>query len=187
MSEQIISDLQTKMAKAIEITRQDLSTIRTGRASPALIENIIIPAYGGSQKLKVKELATISTADSKTLVVIPFDPATIEEIGKGIQEANVGLTPIVEADQVRISIPPLSEERRQQYLRLAKAKLEAGKVIVRQVRQEGMSKLKRAFEAKEITEDDRKRLAKQIQDVTDEMVAEIEHLGKAKEEELLSV
>ena len=176
-----------KMQKAIEVTRTDLGTIRTGRATPALIDNIIISAYGGSSKMKLMELATISAQDAKSLVIAPYDPATHDEIIKGIQETHNGLNPVSDGEQIRISIPPLSQERREEYLKLAKAKLEAGKVMIRQIRHEEMARVKRSQDAKEITEDDKKRQDKHIQEATDEMIGQLEELEKAKEKELLQI
>lgn len=187
MPDQFAAAVLSKMQKSLEVTKADLATIRTGRATPALIENIVITAYGGNAKMKVREMATISAPDAVMLVVQPFDPATRDDIVKGIMEGNTGLNPAVEGEQIRISIPPLSEERRQEYLKLAKAKLEAGKVMIRQVRHEEMSRLKRSFETKEITEDDRQRQEKRLQELTDEMIAEIERLGELKEKELLQL
>ena len=123
----VLQDARVKMQKALEISKQDLSSIRSGRATPALIENIVVSAYGGTQKLKVMELATINVMDVKTLTITPFDPSTISEIEKGIQDANVGLSPLKEGEYIRICLPPLSEERRLEYLKLAKAKLESGR------------------------------------------------------------
>lgn len=182
-----LSEVQEKMGKALEIIRQDLATIRTGRATPALVENVILSVYEGTQKLKIAELATISTSDPRTLVITPFDPSIIEEINKGILEANIGLTPVIEGQLIRITIPPLSEERRQEYIKLAKSKLEAGRIMIRQIRHDFMSDLKRKFEAKEISEDDRRRQEKDLQDLTDKYIAEIDDLGRRKEEELLQV
>jgi len=187
MPDQTTSSVLSKMQKSLEVTRADLATIRTGRATPALVENIIIAAYGGNAQMKIREMATISSSDSMTLTVQPFDPATKDDIVKGILEANTGLNPVVDGEQIRISIPPLSEERRQEYLKLAKAKLEAGKVMIRQVRHEEMGRLKRSLEAKEITEDDRTRQEKHLQELTDEMITEVDRLGELKEKELLQI
>lgn len=187
MDDQFSSLIKSRMVKCLEITKNDLSTIRTGRATPAIIEHLEIPAYGGSQRLKLNELATISASDSKVLLVHPFDPSTIDDIIKGLQTANVGLSPVSDGNEIRISIPPLSLERRQEYLKLAKAKLEAGRVMIRQARHEEMNKVKKTFEEKEITEDDKKRQEKRIQDITDEFIAEIDHLGELKEKELTQI
>lgn len=175
------------MFKALEITKADLGTIRTGRATPSLVDNVVIVAYSGSQKLKIREMVTISAPDVQSLILHPFDPSTKEDIVRGIFESNLGLNPIIDGEMIRISIPPLSQERREEFLKLAKAKLEAGKVMIRQIRHDEMSQLKREYDNKEITEDDKKRFEKQIQEVTDEMIAEMDHLEHLKERELMQI
>lgn len=187
MIDQLLASTRDKMRKAFEVTHTDLSSIRSGRASPALVENIVISAYGGSQKLKLMEMATITTLDTKTIAIAPFDPSAIDDIEKGIRQANIGLTPIVDREVIRIAIPPLSAERREEYLKLAKAKLEAGRVMIRQVRQESMHRLKNSVSEKEISEDDESHAQKKVQELTDEMIAEIDSLGARKEAELLQV
>jgi ribosome recycling factor len=187
MIEPILQKAREHMKKAIEITSGDLATIRSGRATPALVENIMIMAYGGSQKLRVMEMATITTMDAKTIVIAPYDPSTIAEIEKGIGTANSGLVPVVDGEIIRITIPPLSQERRLEYLKLAKAKLESGKVMVRQIRQEAMKDLRKATDEKEISEDQQKFGEKQVQEMTDEMIADIEGMGERKETELMQV
>jgi ribosome recycling factor len=187
MIDGLLNDTRAKMRKSFEVTQQDLSSIHTGRATPALIENIVIAAYGGSQHLKLKEMATITTSDAKTLVVSPFDPSIITEIEKGIQEANVGLTPIVDGELIRITIPSLSEERRQEYIKLARAKLEAGRIMVRQARAESMKGLKRMEEDLKISEDERASGEKKVQELTNEMIAELDGLGERKEADLMQV
>jgi len=182
-----LSETQQKMQKALEVIRGDLGTIRSGRATPALVENVVVTVYGGTQKLKLVELATITAGDPRTLVITPFDPSIIEEIYRGLLEANLGLTPVLEGEVIRITIPPLSEERRQEYIKLAKSKLEAGRIMIRQIRHDLMSDLKRAFEEKTLSEDDRRRLEKELQELTDKFIGEIEELGRRKEEELLQV
>ncbi len=182
-----LNEASFKMQKAFEIVRQDLLSVRTGRATPALIENISVMVYGGTQKLRIMELGTIFVSDPRTLTVTPFDPSITQEIQKGILEANIGLTPVVDDEVIRISIPTLSEERRQEYIKLAKQKLEAGKIMIRQVRHEMINDLKRAFEAKEISEDDLRRYEKELQEITDRFISEIDELGRKKEEELLQI
>ncbi len=175
------------MRKALEITKNDLTSIHSGRATPALIENMMIVAYGGSQRLKLQEMATITTGDSKTLLISPYDPSIVQEIEKGIQEANVGLTPVVDGELIRISIPPLSEERRQEYIKLAHAKLEAGRIMIRQIRAGVMKDLKLAEADKTISEDEQKHGERLVQELTDEMIAEIDALGQRKEADLLQI
>lgn len=187
MIEATLNAAREKMKKALDVSRNDLASIRSGRATPALVENTVIMAYGGTQRLRIQEMATITTMDAKTIVISPYDPSTIAEIEKGVMEANTGLTPVVDREIIRITIPPLSEERRQEYIKLAKAKLEAGKVMVRQIRGDAMRDLKRLEESKTISEDERKHGERLVQELTDEMIAEIDSLGHKKEAELLQV
>ena len=183
MIDQILNETRDRMRKAFEVTQTDLSSVRSGRATPALVENIVVSAYGGSQKLRILELATITTMDAKTLVISPWDPSVIEDLEKGILEANIGLTPVIDGEIIRMSIPPLSEERRQEYIKLARAKLESGRIMIRQVRHNAMRDLKTA----NVAEDERKHGEKKVQELTDEMIAEIDALGDRKEQELLQV
>lgn len=179
--------VKQKMQKVLEVIMSDLATVRTGRATPALIENVVVSVYGGTTKLQIKELATISVSDSKTLVITPFDKSILDELQKGILEANIGLTPTTDGNVVRISIPPLSEERRQELIHLMKQKLEGGRIQVRQVRHEGMAAIKKQFSDKNISKDDSTRLEKEVQKVTDDIMAAIDAMGERKEEELLQI
>jgi ribosome recycling factor len=182
-----LNQTRERMKKAIEVTRTDLGSIRSGRATPALVENIVVAVYGGTQHLKVMELATITTTDAKTIVISPYDPSIIAEIERGIAAANTGLSPVVDGEIVRITIPSLSEERRQEYIKLAKAKLESGRIMVRQVRHDAMKELAAAEASKDISEDDRKHGEKKVQELTDEMIAEVDAIGEKKEAELLQI
>lgn len=187
MIEPILQKARDHMKKAIDVTSSDLATIRSGRATPALVENIVISAYGGSQKLRVMEMATITTMDAKTIVIAPYDPSTIAEIEKGIGSSNSGLIPVVDGDIIRITIPPLSQERRLEYFKLAKTKLESGKVMIRQIRHEAMKDLKKASDDKTISEDQQEYGDKLVQQMTDEMIADLEGMGSRKETELMQV
>ena len=183
-------DLNTakfQMQKIIEVIKTDLSTVRTGRATPSLVENIVINAYGGTQKLRVLELATISSSDPQTIIITPFDASIIDEIQKGIMETNVGLTPVVDGTLIRISIPPLSTERREELVTLVNQKLEGGRIQVRVVRHEAMETIKKQLNSKEIGEDDVLRLEKEVQNLTDKTIGAVDDLGKRKEEELMQI
>lgn len=184
MIDTLINQAREKMRKAIAVTQNDLSSIRSGRATPALVEHIVIPAYGGTQRMRLMEMATITTMDVRTIVIAPYDPSQAGDIEKGILEANVGLTPVIDGEIIRISIPPLSEERRLEYLKLAKTKLEAGRVMVRQIRGDAMRDIKRL---EDVSEDQQKHGERNIQELTDEMIAEVDSLGEKKETELLQV
>lgn len=183
----IIEETKQKMGKVLEVLRTDLSTVRTGKAAPSLVENIVVDVYGGTTKLKIMELATIHAIDLQTLTVAPFDNSIIGEIKKGIEIANVGLNPSIDGAVIRISIPPLSEERRQQLIHLMKQKLENGRIMIRQSRHEAMEIIKKQYNNKEISEDDMIRLEKEVQKLTDEVVSQIEEMGKKKEQELLQI
>lgn len=176
-----------QMQKILDVLKTDLSTVRTGRATPSLVENVVINAYQGSARMKVVELAHVAVSDSQTLLVTPFDPTIIGEINKGIQEANIGFTPVIDGQLIRISIPLLSEERRQELVHLVNQKLEGGRIQVRQARHEGMTDVKKLLDNKEISEDDQQRLEKEIQKLTDDTISEIDAMGKKKEEELMQV
>lgn len=187
MIDQLLNSTRDRMKKAIDVTRNDLSSIRSGRATPALVEHIVVAVYGGSQHLKMMELATITTSDTKTIVISPYDPSVIQEIHRGLEAANVGLTPIIDGEIIRISLPPLSEERRQEYIKLAKVKLEAGKVMVRGVRHDAMKEVATMLTNKDIGEDEKKGGEKKIQELTDEMIAELDTMGEKKTEELMQI
>jgi len=183
----LLTSTKAQMDKVIEVLKNDLSTVRAGKASPQLVENLVVNAYGGSQKLKVIELAQIAAVDSQTIVITPYDLSIIGEIHKAILESNTGLTPVIDGQLIRISIPPLSEERRGELVHLVNQKLEGGKIQVRQTRHEGMVEVKKQLNEKTITEDDNLRLEKEIQKLTDDTIAQIETMGKQKEQELMAI
>ncbi len=187
MIDVLLAQTRDLMKKAVEATRLDLSSIHSGRATPALVENIVISAYGGTQRLRLMELATITTQDAKSLLIQPYDPSILMEIEKSLLEANSGLTPVIDGDVIRISIPPLSQERREEYIKLARTKLEGGRIMIRQVRHESMRKLKLAEESKEISEDQQEYGDKKVQELTDEMITELDALGQRKEAELMQI
>jgi len=182
---ELLSETRAKMAKAIEVLAEDLATVRSGRATPALIENIKISCYTGTQELKLLELATITTQDDLTLLVAPFDQTIIEEIEKGILSANLGLTAGIDGHLIRVKLPPPSEEQRQEFLKLARKKLEGGRIIIRQIRKEGRFQIKKAFENDELNEDEERDLREKIQELTDKANEQIETMGKKKEQELM--
>lgn len=183
MNPNLIADTRENMQKALEILKADIATIRTGKAAPSLVENIMVSVYNGTAKLRVMEVATVNAQDPQTLVLTPFDASIIEEIRKGIMESGAGLNPASDGQILRISIPPLSEERRQELIHLMNQKLENGRVMIRQIRHEALSDLKKG----ELPEDENERLEKEVQRATDEFVAEIDSLGKKKEEELMQI
>lgn len=185
--ENIIAGVRSRMQKAIDVLHQDFATVRTGKASPTLVENIVIPAYGGTQPLKVLELATIHVQDNSTLIIAPFDRSITSEIEKGISAANVGLNPIVDRDVLRINLPPLTEERRLEFVKLIKQKAESSKVSIRQMRHDGMEDAKKTAARDGFSEDEVKRVEKEIQRLTREFSEKIDQVLAEKEKELMTL
>lgn len=182
-----VNNLEQQIQKILDVIKTDLSTVRTGRATPALVENIVVSAYGGSTKLKVIELATVSATDPQTLVITPFDPSTRDDIRKGIMETGGGLNPVDDGQVLRISIPPLSKERREELIKMMRHKLENGRIMVRQARHDAMNEIKKVHDNKEISDDDKVRLEKEVQKVVDDTMTTIDSWGKQKEEELMQI
>lgn len=182
-----LTALRDRMQKAFEVVVGDVATVRTGRVSPALVENIVCSVYENSQNLKLKELASISSADTQTLVITPWDQTILDEVFRCLQKSERGLAPNKEANLIRIKLPPLTTERRQEYIKLLNSKLEAGRRMIRQIRRDKMVENRQAFENKELNEDEKFRLEQEVQKITDEFIGKIDDLGKRKEGELLSV
>jgi len=181
------TSIRTKMQQTVDLVSSDAGGIRTGRANSSLIEDLIIDAYGGTQKLKIKELSTITVPDAQTIVLDPWDKSIIGDIRKGITLANIGLNPSIDGEIIRISFPPLTTEDREKYVKLLSTKLENGKVMIRQLRGEAMRDVRESFEKKEISEDEKFDFEKKIQEITDEHIGKIEEIGKRKREELLQI
>lgn len=185
----MIDFIETKnsMQKAVEHFKTEIAAIRTGRAVPALIENISCNAYGGASRLAVKELGTITTSDAQTLMVQPWDPSVIGEIRQGILAANVGLTPVIDNNIIRISVPALTTERRQEYVKLLHEKMEETRITIRNIRQDKLKLIRSIFDDKKISEDEKFKAEEDLQEITDEFVEKIEELGWKKEGELTAV
>ncbi|KKS94948.1 MAG: Ribosome-recycling factor [Microgenomates group bacterium GW2011_GWC1_43_13] len=181
------SSVRSKMQSSLDVVASDIAGIRTGRATPALVENIVCPAYGGTQRLRVLELATITAPDPSQIIISPWDKSIIGDIKKGIMEANVGMNPSVDGEILRIAMAPLTTEDREKYIKLLSSKLENGKVVIRQVRADEMHEIKKKFEAKEMTEDEKFGSEKRLQEITDEYVGRIEEMGEKKKAELLQI
>lgn len=181
------TSVSQKMQKVVDSVQSDISGIRTGRATPSLVENIMVPAYGGTQMMRVLEVASITAPDPQMLVISPWDKSIIGDIRKGILEANMGMNPSIDGEVIRIAFPPLTTEDREKYVKLLSAKLENGKVMIRQVRADEMHDIKKQLEEKILTEDDAKDLETKAQELTDLYVGKIESLGEAKKQELLTI
>lgn len=181
----IVQNIKMRMDKAVEVMRDDFGTIRTGKANPSLVENVVIQAYGGSTPLKVLELATIHAQDPQTIVITPFDQTVIGEIESGITNANLGFNPVVDGQIIRISIPPLTQERREEFVKVIHQKAENGRIMVRQIRHEGMEEVEKKKD--DVSEDEIEREKKEIQKLTDEYMKKIDDLREEKEKELMTL
>ena len=180
-----LSEVQLRMQQAIEHLRGELAQIRTGRANSALVSDILVDAY--DSKLMVKELGQISTPEPHVILISPWDKSIITNIVGGITKANIGLNPVVDGDLVRISIPPLTFERREQFIKQMHTVLEKYRVQIRQIRHEYIEEMRSKKQSGEIGEDEEKRHEHEIQKLHDEFIEAIEVAGKHKEEQLREV
>jgi ribosome recycling factor len=179
--------VRSRMIQVLNLVTSDLGSLRTGKATPSLVDDLAVSVYGGQQKLKIKELASVSTPDHQTLIIDPWDKSIIGEIRQGILIANIGMNPSIDGQLIRISFPPMTTEDREKYTKLLSTKLESGRVMIRQIRQDGMHDIKKAFEDKEISEDEKFAGEKKLQEITDEYVGKINCLGEKKKVELLQI
>ncbi len=182
-----LDDFKRQLEGAFSLTQSEVSKLRIGRANASLIEDIRVNAYEGSQPLKIIELATITVPEPQTLMLQVFDAGITDKVAKAIMEANIGLTPNVAGSVIRINIPPLSQERRQELIKVLKRKVEDGKVLIRQHRRQMMEDIRQRFEDKKLTEDEVKRLEKEVQSLVDEYNQRLEDLYKEKEDAILKV
>jgi ribosome recycling factor len=187
MDDSIAGEAKKNMQKAFDVLNHDLATVRSGKASNQMVEDIEINAYNGTARLKVMELATISTPDPKTIVIAPFDVSIIGDIEKGINDSGLGINPVVSESIIRLSVPPLTEERRAEMVKMINQKCESGKVMIRQCRQDSMHQVKKLKDEGHTSEDILEREEKEIQRFTDEFIKNIEMLADQKEKELMTV
>lgn len=183
----MLDQAKQRMAKAIEHLKSELAQIRTGRATPALLEDLPLLVYDRTQKLTVKELGTITAPESSQLTILPWDKTIVGEIAAGIAKANVGLNPVVDGEIIRIKVPPLTDERRAELTRQLHQKLEVYRVEIRQIRHEVLEDLRTKKITGEFGEDEEKRVEKQLQEMVSEFIEEIDLLGEAKEKEFMQV
>jgi len=182
-----VEEVKHKMDKALEVLKEDLATIRVGQASSSMVESLRLDVYDGTQSLLVEELATISTEDPSTISITPFDVSILEEIEKGLRKANTNMSVIPDDDKIRLKLPPLTSERREEFVTLVGKKIEGARIMVRQIRKEAMHSAKVAQDQGEISEDERFRLEKQIQEETDKTMETIAQVGEQKETQIRSL
>jgi ribosome recycling factor len=173
------------MQKALEHLREELAGVRTGRANPALLETIKVEAYGA--KMDLRDLASINAPEPRLLVVQVWDRNNLAAAEKAIRESDLALNPVTEGNLMRVPIPPLSEDRRREMVKIVHDKTEASRVSTRQIRREALEEIDRAEKKKELSEDEKFRFHEQVQKTTDEISSQIENLAKMKENEILQV
>jgi ribosome recycling factor len=185
MNDDFFKDVDVRMGKCLEATRSEFASIRTGRATPALLDRLHVEAYG--QAVPLKQVAGIATPDSRSLVITAYDKGVVGDIRKAIEKSDLGLTPNIDGTSIRLMIPPLNEERRKELAKVVKKKAEDGKIAVRNVRHKAHDDLKHKQKDGEITEDENKRMQDRLQKLTDKYVKDIDVLVVSKEKEIMEV
>ncbi len=185
MVDDVISRAEERMQKSIEATARELARIRTGKAAPSLLNGIRIDYY--TNMVPISQAATISVPEPRLIVIQPWERKMIPEIVKAIMRSDLGLNPVAEGNVIRLPIPPLNEERRKELVKLVKNVVEEGRVAVRNIRRDSNEQLKKAEKAKEISEDERHRTAENVQELTDEYIAELDEMLERKEKEIMEV
>ena len=185
LTDEFLADAKDRMAKSVEACKHELATVRTGRASPHLLDRVVVDYYGVETPLR--QLSQIAATDARLLTLTPFDKNAIGAIEKSILESDLGLTPSNDGNVIRLSIPELNEERRRDLVRVVHGVAEEGKVAVRNIRRDVMHDLRELKKEGEVGEDDERRAESELQKRTDDATGEIDGLLKAKEEEILEV
>jgi len=180
-------EVEESMQKAIEFMVQEFAGVRTGKASPALVENLDVEVSSYGSQMKLKGLAVISTPEPRTIQISPFDPSTIKDIERAIRESKLGLNPVAEGKLIRLPIPELTEERRKDLVKFVKGQAEDARVRVRGCRKEGMDSAKKMKADNLLTEDSIRDFESEIQDLTDAAVKQIDELVASKEKEVMTV
>jgi ribosome recycling factor len=183
--EDLVQDASRRMDKSVEAAQAEFATLRTGRASPALLDRVQIDYYG--QQTPLKQLATISAPEPRLLTIQPFDPNSVSTIERAIQESDLGLTPNNDGKLIRLPIPQLTEERRKELVKVVRHMAEEGRVAVRNVRRDAIHHLKELVDNGEVGSDEEHRAEDRVQKLTDEHVHEIDELLKRKEAEIMEV
>ena len=182
ITKQFLKEVEVKMQKAVEAVKREFSEVRSGRANPKLVEGIRVNYYGSPTLLK--NIATITVPEARLLVINPWDPNSAKAIEKAILESNLGITPIVDGKIIKLVIPPLSQERREELIKIVKKIAEEGRVSIRTVRREAKEEIRSMEKEKKISEDDRYRLEEELQKLTDKYIEEIDKILEEKEKEL---
>lgn len=185
MIEDVIADARTRMEKAMEALQRELTAVRTGRAAPSLVERVTVEQYG--TEMPLNQLANIAAPEARMLTITPWDKSSIPAIEKAIRKSELGLNPSNDGAMIRIVIPPLTEERRRQMVKVVHGKVEEAKIAVRNIRRDAVSQAKEFKDEKMISEDDERRAEQQIQEITNKFTTQADEIGKAKERDVMQV
>ena len=185
MLQDVTRDAEDRMKKSVETLQRELAAIRTGHAHVGLVDHVRVEYYGTETPLN--QMATVATPEARLITIQPWDRGALGAIEKAIQKSDLGLTPSNDGAIIRLPIPPLTEQRRKDLIKLVHTRAEEGRVAVRNIRRDSIEKLRRMTHEKEISEDDQKKGADQLQKLTDKYIAEIDQRGKTKESELMEV
>jgi len=185
MIDDLLKETEARMKKAVEVLQGDLATIRSGRASPALIEKLRVDYYGTPTPLN--QLTAISVPEPRLMIIRPYDPTSLPEIERAILKSDLGLTPVNDGRVIRLPIPRLTEERRQELVRVVGRRVEEARVAIRNCRRDGLQDLKEMEKEKLISEDEHYRAREEMQKLTDRYVEQVDEVGRAKEEEIKEV
>ncbi len=181
----ILLETEEKMIKTEEVVQHEFSGVRTGKASPSLVENVMVEVYGS--QMRIRELAGITTPEPRMLLIQPWDAATLHPIEKAIQKSNLGLNPAVDKKFIRIVLPELSQERRMEFIKIVKKMAEDGRVAIRHIRREAMEHLKKESKGGGVAEDQEESAEKEVQKLTDQYIGKIDKHLENKEKEILTV
>jgi ribosome recycling factor len=185
MVDELFAELNSKMQKAIDGLARELAAIRAGRATPALLGHVMVDYQGAS--LPLHQLATISIPEANLIIIQPWDRTTLRNIERAILMANIGLNPANDGNVIRVIIPPLSEERRKELVKFVSKKIEERRIAIRNIRRDGIDKLRQMQKNKDISEDELKNNTKRIDQLTEAFVEKVNELGRRKEKEILEI
>lgn len=181
----VVRNADTKMRKSIDSFKSEISKLRTGRASPAILEHIRVDYYGN--EVPLSQVASVNASDARTLTITPWEKNMVSVIEKAIMNSDLGLNPATAGTIIRVPLPPLNEERRKELIKVVRNEAEAARVSIRNLRRDANTELKELLKKKEMTEDEERRVADDVQKLTDKFVAEVDQLTTAKETDLMAI
>ncbi len=185
MVKEILNDAESRMKKSVEVFRQELAGMKAGRATPAMLDKIRVDYYG--TPTPINQMATIEVPDTRTLVIKPWDRSAIKNIEKAIQMSDLGLNPNNDGAVIRLSIPPMTEDRRKELVKQVNKRTEEERVVIRNIRRDANDQIKKLEKEKQISEDESRRAQDDVQKLTDKYIKEVDHIMAAKEKEIMEV